>query len=61
MQKVIIQKMKEKNLSQNQLAKLVGVKQQYISKFLLGKVKSPGFNFMIRIADALDIDLNDLR
>lgn len=59
MQKIIIKKMKEKNLSQGQLAKLMGVSQQYISKFLLGEVKSPGFYFMVKIADKLDIDLND--
>ena len=40
---------------------MIGVSQQYISKFLQGKVKSPGFNFMVKIADALDIDLNDFR
>ncbi|WP_143467351.1 helix-turn-helix domain-containing protein, partial [Lactococcus fujiensis] len=43
MKEIIIHKMQEKNISQNKLAELVGVKQQYISKILLGKVESPSF------------------
>ena len=61
MQKIIIEKMKDKKLTHSQLGRMIGVSQQYISKFLQGKVKSPGFNFMVKIADALDIDLNDFR
>ena len=48
-------------MSQRQLAEMVGVKQQYISKILLGKVESPSFRLIVKISDVLDIDLNDLR
>ncbi len=61
MKRVIIEKMQEKNISQVELAERIGVKQQYISKILLGKIKSPGFKLMIRIADALEISLDELR
>ncbi|WP_143467343.1 helix-turn-helix domain-containing protein, partial [Lactococcus fujiensis] len=43
MKEIIILKMQQKNISQSKLAELVGVKQQYISKILLGKVESPSF------------------
>ena len=59
--KIIQQKMREKNLSQGQLASLVGMKQQYISKILLGKVKNPSFEIVVKIAEVLDIDLNQFK
>lgn len=61
MNEKILKKLKEKKLSQRQLAEMVGVKQQYISKILLGKVESPSFRLIVKISDVLDIDLNDLR
>lgn len=61
MKEIIIHKMQEKNISQNKLAELVGVKQQYISKILLGKVESPSFKLVVRISKVLDIDLNELK
>lgn len=61
MKEIIIHKMQEKNISQNKLAELVGVKQQYISKILLGKVVSPSFNLIVRISNVLDIDLNEFK
>lgn len=61
MNDLIQKRMNEKNISQNQLAKLVGVKQQYISKIILGQIKSPSFNLVVKIADALDISLDELR
>ena len=36
MQKIIIEKMKEKNLSHGQLGRMIGVSQQYIYTFLQG-------------------------
>jgi transcriptional regulator with XRE-family HTH domain len=59
MQKIIIDKMKDKKLSQKQLAEMVGVKQQYISKIILGNVKSPSFKLMVKISDSLDIPLEE--
>lgn len=59
--KIIQQKMREKELSQSQLASLVGIKQQYISKILLGKVNKPSFEIVVKIAEVLDIDLNQFK
>lgn len=59
--KIIQQKMREKKLSQSQLSSLVGIKQQYISKILLGKVKKPSFEIVVKIAEVLDIDLNQFK
>lgn len=61
MKEIIIHKMQQKNISQSKLAELVGVKQQYISKILLGKVESPSFKLVVRISKVLDIDLNELK
>ena len=61
MKEIIILKMQQKNISQSKLAELVGVKQQYISKILLGKVESPSFKLVVRISEVLDIDLNELK
>lgn len=58
MKEIIILKMKQQNMSQSKLAILVGVKQQYISKILLGKVESPSFKLIVKISEVLDIDLN---
>lgn len=53
--------MKEKNISQTELANKIGVKQQYISKIVLGHIKSPSFDLICKIADTLDIDINEFR
>lgn len=58
---ILSRKMKEKNISQTELANQVGVKQQYISKIVLGHIKSPSFDLICKIADALDIDINEFR
>ncbi|AWN66980.1 XRE family transcriptional regulator [Lactococcus lactis subsp. lactis] len=58
---IIQQKMREKKLSQSQLASLVGIKQQYISKILLGRVNKPSFEIVVKIAEVLDIDLNQFK
>lgn len=61
MKEKILKILKENNLSQRQLAEMVGVKQQYISKILLGKVESPSFKLVVKIADALNISLDEFR
>lgn len=61
MRNILNRKMKEKNISQMVLANKVGVKQQYISKIVLGHIKSPSFDLVCKIADALDIDINEFR
>lgn len=61
MRKIIAEKMKEKKISQGELGRICGVKQQYISKILKGDVKSPSFELVVKIADALGVSLDELR
>ncbi len=64
MQKLIelmTQKMEEREVSQGQLAKKTGTKQQYISAIILGKIINPNLALVVKIADVLDIDLNELK
>jgi Predicted transcriptional regulator len=61
MKNILNRKMKEKNISQTELANKVGVKQQYISKIILGHIKSPSFDLICKIADALEVDIHEFR
>ncbi|WP_270219345.1 helix-turn-helix domain-containing protein [Lactococcus garvieae] len=61
MKNILNREMKKKNISQMELANIVGVKQQYISKIVLGKIKSPSFDLICKIADALEVDINEFR
>ena len=54
-------KIKEKGISVYRLSKLAGVSHQALSSLKTGKSKSPSFELMVKIGDALDIDLNDFR
>ena len=47
----------DKDLSQNDLAKIVGVSSAHISYILKGK-KKPGLDVLVKIADALDVSLD---
>ncbi len=48
-----------KGMSQGELAKAIGVKQQQISQWELNKVE-PGLSSVIALLRALDIDFEDL-
>ncbi|MFK4909993.1 helix-turn-helix domain-containing protein [Lactococcus petauri] len=61
MKNILNRKMKEKNISQTELANKVGVKQQYISKIVLGHIQSPSFDLICKIADTLEIDINEFK
>lgn len=47
----------KQGLTQEKLAKLAGTKQSSIARLENGKDTSPGFDFLKRIADALNVDL----
>lgn len=51
---------KIKNMSQQELAKLAGIDQTYISKLENGTSNNPTFGTIEKIAKALDIAVNDL-
>lgn len=51
---------KLKNLSQEQLAKLTGLDQTYISKLENGASKNPTFETIGKIAKALNVTVSEL-
>ena len=53
--------MKDKELNQNQLAKKMNISQSVLSELKRGNIKKPSFELMCKIADALEVSLDDLR
>jgi len=53
--------MKEKKLNQNQLAKKAGVNNTVVSALKNGKIKKPSFDLACKLADALEVSLDELR
>ncbi|WP_193063405.1 helix-turn-helix domain-containing protein [Oceanobacillus oncorhynchi] len=53
--------MKEKGLTQYKLAKRAGVGTNTITYLKSGKINKPSFELMCKIADALEISLDELR
>lgn len=51
----------KKGISVYRLSKLTGVSQQALSSLKTGKSKNPSFKLMKKIADALDISLDEFR
>ena len=48
-----------KNISQNKLSALAGIDNSYIGKIEKGD-KSPSFKTILKLADALDVQIRDL-
>lgn len=52
----------DKDMTINQLSKLIGYKSNSILySFKHGKIKKPSFELMEKIADALDVSLDEFR
>lgn len=51
----------EKQITTYQLSKLTGISEQSFSKLRNGLSKELSFNSMVKIADALDISLDEFR
>lgn len=54
-------KLREKDMSQYELAKKMGVHTSVISELKLGRIKKPSFDLVCKIADALEIQVDKLR
>ncbi|MBB5887731.1 helix-turn-helix domain-containing protein [Lactovum miscens] len=52
---------KAKNISVYQLAKMTGISRQALSQMKLKEIKNPSFDKMVKIADALDVSLDEFR
>jgi DNA-binding Xre family transcriptional regulator len=53
--------MEEKNISTYRLSKMTGISKQYFSQMKLKQTANPSFETVCKIADALDVDINDFR
>ena len=56
--------LQEKNVSQAKLARRAGIPQQTINKLATGKYSkhnNPSFNLVCKLADALEVSLDDFR
>ncbi|MGF2053360.1 helix-turn-helix domain-containing protein [Vagococcus fluvialis] len=51
----------QKNLTQYQLAKKMGVSVSTITELKMGRINKPSFELMCKIADALEVSLDELR
>lgn len=51
----------DKKMTTYQLSKLTGISEQSFSKLRSGKSKELAFKSVVKIADALDISLDDFR
>lgn len=51
----------EKNITQYELAKRMNVSTGTITELKMGRIKKPSFELACKIADALDVSLNELR
>ena len=53
--------LKEKSMTENKLAKLAGINKNSLIDLKMGRKKSLKFEDVVKIADALDISLDEFR
>ncbi|WP_311432236.1 helix-turn-helix domain-containing protein, partial [Facklamia hominis] len=53
--------MKDRGMNQVKLAQKMGVFQSVISALKRGKIKKPSFELVCKLADALEVDINEFR
>lgn len=58
---VVKKHMKIQEINQNELARRAEVNNTVISALKLGKIKKPSFELMTKIADALEVSLDEFR
>lgn len=58
---VVERVMKKKGFTQYQLAKRAGIYTSTLSDWKKGRIKKPSFELMCKIADALEVSLDEFR
>lgn len=58
--KIIEDKMKQYNLTQNGLAKATGLSKSMVSRILTGKMDNPTIRTILAIADVLEMTVDEL-
>lgn len=51
----------EKNITTYRLSKMTGISKQYFSQMKLKHTVNPSFETVCKIADALEVDINEFR
>lgn len=59
--KLINERLKEKQMTEYRLAKNINVSTGHMTKLMAGSIKDPRFELVCKIADALDITVDELR
>lgn len=59
--KRINERLKEKEMTEYSLAKNINVSPGHMTKLMAGNIKDPRFELVCKIADALEITVNELR
>lgn len=59
--KILKQILEQRNISHYRLSKLSGVSESTINTMIRGEINYPSFENAIKIADALDISLDEFR
>ncbi|WP_270835869.1 helix-turn-helix domain-containing protein [Enterococcus avium] len=57
----IKERLKEKEMTEYRLAKKINVSTGHMTKLMTGNIKDPRFELVCKIADALDITVDELR
>jgi transcriptional regulator with XRE-family HTH domain len=60
LQKNIKTRLREKNITTNQLEKLAGLKASAVRNILLGRSKNPSANLLLAISEVLECSITDL-
>lgn len=55
------ERLKEKEMTEYRLAKKINVSTGHMTKLMTGNIKDPRFELVCKIADALDIRVDELR
>lgn len=59
--KRINERLKEKEMTEYRLAKNINVSTGHMTKLMTGNIKDPRFELVCKIADALEIPIDELR
>lgn len=61
LQRRLLELLKEKGITQSELAEKINVRKSVINDILKGRNNNPSFHRMMKIADALGVSLDEFR
>lgn len=57
----INERLKEKKMTEYRLAKIISISTGHMTRLMTGNIKDPRFELVCKIADALEIPIDELR